>query len=860
MNQKLARLAGIVVAGLLLACGALPAEAAGSSQKEVLPPSSAGPDLKAEATAQYQILVVQIANRAWFERDFVVAQAADPQSLILKEDRDPLDVVLRRTKALLADLKTRGPRYDLIGAEAALRTAEAKARNLPVVAIAPATPAQTGQSFPDRAVWSIFTPSPPAGPRYELFVQVCALRRQIALANPLLDFDRLLFIKRKNPLQGHMCLYPGGGGVGGGLFVLSDPFGTAPRLRNVLKDASRENGKPQDLDLARPTICSFDLSYDGRTILFAASVPESSKGVPAWFRFGRSQKTGHWSLFRVGADGSELLRLTDSPFNDFDPCFLPNGRVVFISERRGGYGRCHGEPFPTYTLHSMNADGGDVVCLSFHETNEWNPSVGNDGKIIFTRWDYVDRDTNVAHHVWECFPDGRDPRSFHGNYPVLPPEYKRETGMSRFGGRPWGEWGCRAVPGRDGQLVATAGAHHGAPTFGSLVLIDKAWEDDDVMSQVRRLTPEAPFPEAEGGPRSFGYAWPLSERYFLCAYDAESNGPRRSVNYGLYLVDAFGNKELLYRDAAVSSVFPMPLRARSAPPTIPAQTIQRAKGGSDSDLGTRPATVAVMNVYESDFPWPADTRIAALRLIQVLPKTTPIRENPRIGLAHGNGARAVLGTVPVESDGSAYFEAPPGKPFYFQALDERGLAVQSMRSVTYLQPGEQMTCLGCHEPKHRTFMPNRSPIALRRPPSKVQPGPDGSNPFSYVRLVQPVLDRHCAACHAEKKAIDLSDAPVKGWFTRSYGNLATKHGFWLDSHVGCFSDPRRGGSRTLAGRFGARASPLLALLDKGHHGLKLPSEDFHRLTLWLDCNSDFYGVYHNPEAQLRGEIVKPDLE
>jgi len=196
--------------------------------------------------------------------------------------------------------------------------------------------------------------------------------------------------------------------------------------------------------------------------------------------------------------------------------------------------------------------------------------------------------------------------------------------------------------------------------------------------------------------------------------------------------------------------------------------------------------------------------------------------------------------------------------------------VQSMRSVTYAQPGEQATCRGCHESKRAARTAGPSPAALRRPPSKIRPDVDGSNPFNYVRLVQPVLDRHCVACHEQKKAIDLSGARIEpnpdrkkrsslDAFTRSYANLAPKYAFWFDSAGNSAVTPR-GGVRTIAGKFGAMASPLLALLDKGHHGVKLPPEDLHRLTLWLDCNSDFLGAYHSVEAQLRGEIVKPDLE
>lgn len=269
-----------------------------------------------------------------------------------------------------------------------------------------------------------------------------------------------------------------------------------------------------------------------------------------------------------------------------------------------------------------------------------------------------------------------------------------------------------------------------------------------------------------------------------------------------------------------------------------------------------------MNVYDSDFVWPTNTKITALRVIQLLPKSTPPPNEPRIGIAEQTNARAVLGTVPVEADGSAYFEAPAGKSIYFQALDERGLAVQSMRSVTYLHPGERLTCQGCHEPRHRApRLPQTVPLALRRAPSPLQPDVDGSNPFNFVRLVQPALDRNCVACHQEKRALDLR--PIVegkyGW-TRSYQNLAGKHGFYFHVFNGAINTGAHGGSRTVAGQFGARAAGLWPFLEESHYGLKLPSEDWHRFTLWLDCNSEFYGAYENTVAQGRGEIVKPSLE
>ncbi len=684
--------------------------------------------------------------------------------------------------------------------------------------------------------------------RREIYFDARRLARQIAFCNPLLNFDKLLFLKRHDSVGVyHMCdqYYGCNAKPGGGLYVLSDPFGPNPKLTNLLESSVVENGRLKGEKLDSGTFLSPELSFDGQTILFAYSEAK------AWSKY-KGATAYEWKpeysyhIFRCNADGTGLVQLTDGESDDFDPCFLPNGRIAFISERRGGYLRC-GRHCPVYTMHSMAPDGSDIIKLSYHETHEWHPSVTNDGMIVYTRWDYVDRDTNIAHHIWTCFPDGRDPRSNHGNYPQ-----RRES-------RPWMEMSIRAIPGSH-KFVAATGAHHGH-AFGSLVLIDPHTEDDNAASQLTRLTPDVPFPESEGGKASirqhqaYGTPWPLSEDDYLCVYDPDIR------NRALYWIDRFGNKELIYRDPAIPCVSPIPLRPRVKPPIIPDQTIQTAaaKQAAEDD---RPATIALMNVYDSDFVWPERTQIDALRIIQVLPKTTAPPNQPRIGVANQTNARAVLGTVPVEGDGSAYFEVPAGKEVYFQALDQRGMAVQSMRSGTYVHPGERLTCQGCHERKRRAPLSlTRTPLAWRRTPSKIEPDVDGSNPFNYVRLVQPVLERNCVDCHQEEKALDLTGAidGRYGW-TRSYTNLAGKYGFYFHVSNGAINTGIHGGSRTIPGKFGARASKLLEYLDERHHRVKLSEEDFHRLTLWLDCNSEFYGSYENTQAQSRGEVVQPTLD
>lgn len=807
-----------------------------------------------EWQSQYASLQYDLGNPAHFQK--VAGETFRKESLILETDRDPADVVLRRTAALLADLK------------------RSKASGL--------EPLETQLASLNEASGKIKPEN--ADARYALFAAACSLRREIAFKNPLLDCDQIVFIKRHRALFNHMCdqYYAMAARPGGGLYVLSNSFGTEPKVRDVLADCVVENGRLKGQKLnggpsATPdfrfdgmgnligpdheggSFLSPDLSYDGRTIAFAYVECRGDK----LHRHHTDPAQGHWHegrcyhVFTVQADGSSLRQLTDGTWNDFDPCWLPNGRIAFISERRGGYLRC-GRVCPTYTLYDMAADGGDIACMSFHETNEWHPSVTHDGRILYTRWDYVDRFGCTAHHPWITTLDGRDSRAVHGNFAA------RDA-------RPDMELDCRAIPGSQ-KFIATAAPHHGQ-AYGSLVAIDPRVEDDDAMAPIRRITPEVGFPESQGGAQVYGTPWPLSEDYYLCVYDAgmQHGSGRQGAeyergDYGIYLVDSFGNKELLYRDPEIACLSPIPLKARPKPIT-PAEFVKR---GPATDPAQRPAiappasqpqaTVAVVNVYDSLAGWPEGTKVKSLRVLQVLPMSVPSGAPPhetglRVALAADSvvPVRYVLGTVPVEPDGSAHFTVPANKEMFFQALDDRGLAVQSMRSATYLHEGERLVCAGCHEPKHRVTQPSETlPLAMKRAPSALAPDVEGSNPFSYPLLVQPVLDRHCAGCHEEKKAINLGREPIERKWYASYNSLVQKYGFHDYGN----------NLRTYPGQFGARGSKLFDLLEKGHYDVKLPEEDFHRLMLWLDCTSMFYGVYEKEggEAQLRGEVALPTLE
>ncbi|MHC4994163.1 MAG: HzsA-related protein, partial [Planctomycetota bacterium] len=772
------------------------------------------PDYPAgEADRQFAVLSFDLTQRKRFAS--FADETYNPQSLILDSDRDPLDVILRRTQALLNDISAMDGAPNLEPLHAELNNLNTRASRI--------KPKDKPQ-------------------RRQLFNEACALRRRIAFANPLLDFDQLLFIKRRFSNYEHMCdqYYGITQQPGGGLFVLDNPFSNNPQPRDLIANSAVQNGRLKGYRLAgadtetpsqhlpmRGSFLSPDVSFDGQTIAFAYVQDQGDNQHV----YHTDPSRGHWSqersyhIFSVDADGANLRMLTDGTWNDFDPCFMPSGRIAFITERRGGYLRC-GRTCPTYTLYDMEPDGSDIRCLSFHETNEWHPSVNHDGQIVWTRWDYVDRHGVTAHQPWTITPDGRDPRPVHGNYSIRAK-------------RPDMEVDVRAIPGSH-KYVATAAPHHGQ-SYGSLVIIDPQAQDDDAMGPLKRLTPDAIFPESQGDKRklSYGNPWPLSENYYLCVYEpAEVASLKPDRTHGLYLVDAFGNKELIYRDPTIAAHSPIPLRARPAPPATP-EMVDRVPAEEEAE-----ATVSVLNVYESQTPWPDGTRIEALRIYQILPLSVPSKDTPHntgIQIPQGhdsiNLARAVLGTVPVEADGSAHFTVPARKELYFQALDQDGLAITSMRSSAQFQPGEKMTCIGCHESKHQAPAVSTGgyPLAMQRPPSRIQPDVDGTNPFSYPRLIQPMLDQHCVSCHQDNAdtapPLDSSIVTLQGSrhmdrttdYYASYVSLAPEFGFYNYGGKN-FNDPKW--YRTTPGQFGARASRLYTLLKEGHYDVQLSTEEW----------------------------------
>lgn len=693
-----------------------------------------------------------------------------------------------------------------------------------------------------------------AGERRDLYFQVRTVGRELILRNPSVSGQPIAFMLRHRAVGYMLYEYLGWyyshgnepmSGLknpqlptparGGGVFRLIDP-GRSMEVEELTAG-----------QLPPGHFVTLALDYDARTIYFAYADPS---GTDPYTLSGYAQapavagtKYNTFHIFAMSADGSRLRQLTEGPSDDFDPCPLPDGGIAFESTRRGGKLRCGGgSPELVFTLHRMDADGANVRTLSFHETNEWHPSVLADGRIIYTRWDYVDRNPAKFHGLWTCNPDGSSPSSLFGNYTT----------------RPWACFQAKAIPGSQ-RIVFIGGGHH-ANVGGTLLMLDPAklaldrTSGEDRVEALQCLTPEVGFAEAEGWPKSYFYSpWPLSEKHFLVAFSHDPlpggyTGEHRDTETGIYYFDIFGNLELLFRREGISAVYPVPLAARPRPPV--------RVGQAYDELGEQ-GEFLLADVNRNVLPLPAARPIKELRVFQILPKSrTDQADDPPIGHAGQSNARMLLGTVPVEPDGSAYFRAPARKPLYFQAVDGSGRAVQGMRSVVYLQPGERRGCVGCHEPPG-SVAAARPPLAAQRPPSELTPGPDGSRPFSYPRLVQPLLDRHCVRCHDGSTGSDRSElvltAEPSDPFSRSYDSLQPYLRWPSYDAV------------TRPGELGADSSPLTATLaahaERGY--VALPDIDRRSLYLWLDAHVPFFGTYETDAraAQRAGRAVsEPALQ
>ncbi|HJN09271.1 MAG TPA: discoidin domain-containing protein [Pirellulaceae bacterium] len=489
--------------------------------------------------------------------------------------------------------------------------------------------------------------------------------------------------------------------------------------------------------------------------------------------------------------------------------------------------RCHfgGRYCPTYTLYRGELDGTGIRPMAFGEANEWDPSVMHDGRIIWTRWDYINRHDTLFQSLWTTRPDGTSPEHFYGNYTRNPCSIAE----------------ARAIPGSP-KVVATATAHH-SYTAGSIIVVDPL-KGQDGQDPITRITPETAFPETEGWADSaYASPWPISEDLFLVAYSAAphtSQGKRQAKNdFAIYLIDTLGGRELIYRDESMSCFCPIPIQPRPTPPALPSLP-------SSSTVSAESTGVFfVQDVYEGTDGIPRGS-IKSLRVVRVDSQTAQAVP-PRSHVLFET-AKKILGTVPVAEDGSVAFRAPAGESLAFQLLDDNGMAVMSMRSFTYLHAGETVSCVGCHAP--RDAPPARTSVPSNVTVHELQPtaGPQYAGGLSFARTVQPVLDRYCIKCHGPDKtegninllgSIEDRSANVKDLLaSTAYNSLVARKGLVAMALRNQETDSSK--QKDYYAHAGRLATMLLEG-DERHE--KLDAESFQRVVDWLDLNAQFFGDY-----------------
>ena len=691
-----------------------------------------------------------------------------------------------------------------------------------------------------------------------LWLQVRHAARPIVLANPAVDFDQLLFAKRY-PAHSHRNItgsqYPWVHKPGGDIYVQDglDPDGT---IRPVI------NGR-----LGPGHVHGMDVWWDADRVVFGyAKQPD---WPPPWdpvrgnhvFLLRGQQEPTH--IYEIRLDGSGLEQLTDHPYwSDLEPTYCANGDVVFASGRSGRSSECgnFSADHTVVNLYAVSPGTKQVRRLSDNKDIDRYPHSLDNGTIAYTRWEYQERHFFEVHAIWTVRPDGT----------------MSDALFNQHLKAPYGFRDTRSIPGSP-KLISIATGHH-TLAYGPVVVVDPR-EGINEASAIRIVTPhslpqEGPMAGtavAEGGVPDRGglyqTPWALSETCFLVSYSharvrSGTGGGNNTNGFALYLIDVYGNKELIHRDLVFSCDFPMPVRKRPRPPVLP-NLADRAAHYATCYLGDvyqglegiPRGTVKSIRIMQR-VGWPLDSKIGAMRWIGGNAYSRQLGVNAWAPVR-------VVGTVPVQDDGSAHFRVPVDEAVYFQALDENQMEIRRMRSHVTFQPGESRGCLGCHETRLET-PPDHWAVtaALQREPVAPKPPHWGAERLlGYEWLVQPILDRHCVRCHGAEKpdgGLDFTGTKAPDGYCQSFRTMfgalpsAKKQGRVLVSISNRFS----GASVSQPKEFGSHKSPLIrVLLDDELHRkeVKLDRRDWIALVTWVDANAPYFDTFYNRRPKDNGQ-------
>jgi mono/diheme cytochrome c family protein len=541
-------------------------------------------------------------------------------------------------------------------------------------------------------------------------------------------------------------------------------------------------------------------------------------------------------VWEINTDGTGLRQVTRGPYHDFNPVYYPDGRIVFCSSRVESYSLC--QDFLAAALHICDADGGNLRRIDFTTLCTCTPAVMPDGTILCSRWEYNDKNIFSWQGLWTVHPDGRNLKLFYGNTLTIP--------NSRYGGRP--------VPGTDQVLITMAGHH--LPPISDIALVDRSAGLEE-LTGIRKVTFETPLQPTKGrtwrdtnwGPGDYFYSqsvtdpWPLADGLFLVAI---GNDARPAAGFRICLCRYDGARFPVWAQEGESFFAPVALAPRELP---------RAVFGGQCPTEAGEGTFFVQDVYqglrEQGVPRGA---VKTLRVLRQTPKKWNT-EGPRFHdhypiIGYGSYyVKEILGEVPVDADGSAYFTAPSNCELYFIALDERGKEIQRMGSVTQVTTGEKVSCVGCHEDRLKAPpLSTKSAARLARAPDAITPPAWGAGPVDYVKQVQPVWDRNCVSCHsgrAPKADLDLSDDKTR-FFNMSFDHLMARgmvnYYFINPGPTGVF--PAMGS--------GSWISKLTTLIETNHHAVKLTDTERRSVFAWIDANAPYYGTWDMSRPHTQG--------
>lgn len=629
-----------------------------------------------------------------------------------------------------------------------------------------------------------------------------ANKRAILLANPLLNGDKILTVRYQLGNRDRRAMAPE-------LGTQSNNWSNQESARRKgfnadIVELSNLRDEVQIRTIYKPdntsSIADLKLHWDGDRAMFTQTMSDN-----------------RWNVFEVKLNNGDCKKLIDNPEPDlefYDGTYLPDGRIIANSNIGYQGVPCVNGSDPVGNMVLYTPQSKNLRRLTFDQDANWNPVIMNNGRVMYTRWEYTDLTHYYTRIVMNMNPDGTEQKALYGSGSMFP--------NSTFDVQP--------LPGYASAFVGIISGHHGVARSGHLILFDPAKARkgaagmlQEIPHRNRPIVEEVKDRLVDGVWPQFIKPSPLNDTYFLVAAKLDKNDL-----WGIYLVDKFDNVTCLHKMEGEGYISPIAVRKTVTPPAIP----DRVK------LDDKQATVFIQDIYEGEGlkGIPRGT-VKSLRLhaYEYAYVQTQSDHNWH-GIQSGWDIKRMLGTVPVGEDGSVIFKIPANTPVSIQPLDKDGVAVQWMRSWLTGQPGEIVSCVGCHEDQNQIVIPKRV-IASQKAPHALTPPEGGTRSFTFDLEVQPILDRACIACHnGEGKAFDLRGGKKDG---RGYGTS------YLNLHPYVH---RQGGEGDMVVlypyEYHPNTSELVRLLKKGHYNVQLTDAEWRKIYNWIDYNAPDKGYFN----------------